>query len=140
MQRAVQRVGDERADGLGYVVGGAFRAQPGGVPLRGTSCWPTSPPPNSTAVCPERTLAPHRTHHPDSRPAPRRLDSARKQGWAMVNQELENGLRSIAAPVRDANGRVKATMGLSSLIATTEHTLFANHPLPRRVPRQQSSS
>jgi len=33
-----------------------------------------------------------------------RLDAVRAQGWAMVDQELEDGLRSLAAPIRDASG------------------------------------
>jgi IclR family pca regulon transcriptional regulator len=49
-----------------------------------------------------------------------RLTQVREQGWAMVDQELEDGLRSVAAPVRDANGRVIAALGLSSTTATTE--------------------
>lgn len=37
-----------------------------------------------------------------------------KQGWALVDQELEEGLRSIAVPVRDRRGRVVAAANLSS--------------------------
>ncbi|XVQ07408.1 IclR family transcriptional regulator domain-containing protein [Spirillospora sp. CA-255316] len=59
-----------------------------------------------------------------------RLALARNQGWAMVDQELEDGLRSIAAPVRDANGRVIAAMGLSSLIATTDADTVRKELLP----------
>ena len=36
------------------------------------------------------------------------------QGWALVDQELEIGLRSIAAPLRDSNGRAIAAMNLST--------------------------
>jgi IclR family transcriptional regulator, pca regulon regulatory protein len=32
----------------------------------------------------------------------------RAQGWSLVNQELEEGLRALAAPVRDRSGRVVA--------------------------------
>jgi IclR family pca regulon transcriptional regulator len=42
------------------------------------------------------------------------LDRVRKQGWAMVDQELEVGLRSIAAPVRDRSGRVIAAVNASA--------------------------
>jgi IclR family transcriptional regulator, pca regulon regulatory protein len=38
----------------------------------------------------------------------------RAQGWALVDQELEEGLRSLAAPVRDADGRVIAAVNLSA--------------------------
>jgi IclR family pca regulon transcriptional regulator len=43
-----------------------------------------------------------------------RLDTIRERGWAAVDQELETGLRSIAAPVRGGDGRVFAGLGLSS--------------------------
>lgn len=33
------------------------------------------------------------------------LEQVRLRGWAMVDQELEEGLRSVAAPVRDHAGR-----------------------------------
>lgn len=43
-----------------------------------------------------------------------RLDEVREQGYALVDQELESGLRSIAVPVRDARGRVVAAVNVSS--------------------------
>jgi IclR family pca regulon transcriptional regulator len=42
------------------------------------------------------------------------LDRVRRQGWALVDQELEEGVRSIAAPLRDARGRVVAALNVSS--------------------------
>jgi len=36
-----------------------------------------------------------------------------RQGWAYVDQELEEGLRSISVPVRDAQGRIIAAMNVS---------------------------
>lgn len=41
------------------------------------------------------------------------LDRVRQQGWALVDQELEVGLRSIAVPVRDSSGSVVAAMNVS---------------------------
>jgi IclR family pca regulon transcriptional regulator len=38
----------------------------------------------------------------------------RQQGWALVDQELEEGLVALAVPVRDAEGRVVAAMNLST--------------------------
>jgi IclR family pca regulon transcriptional regulator len=38
----------------------------------------------------------------------------RQQGYALVDQELEEGLRSIAAPIRDPDGRVVAAVNLSA--------------------------
>jgi IclR family pca regulon transcriptional regulator len=42
------------------------------------------------------------------------LDRVRGQGWALVDQELEEGLRSVAAPLRDRTGRVVAAVNLSA--------------------------
>lgn len=41
------------------------------------------------------------------------LATVRHQGWASVSEELELGLRSIAVPVRDKNGRVSAAINCS---------------------------
>jgi IclR family pca regulon transcriptional regulator len=42
------------------------------------------------------------------------LDRVRSRGWALVDQELEEGLRSIAAPIRDRGGRVIAAVNCSA--------------------------
>ena len=41
------------------------------------------------------------------------LDQVRRQGWALVDQELEDGLRSVAAPIRDRSEEVVAAVNLS---------------------------
>jgi IclR family pca regulon transcriptional regulator len=56
-----------------------------------------------------------------------RLDLVRAQGYAIVDQELEYGLRSGAAPVIDSNGRVIAALALSALTATTDAQTFRDH-------------
>lgn len=57
------------------------------------------------------------------------IGRVRAQGWALVDQELEHGLRSIAAPVRDAAGRVLAAVNVSThasrtTLATLHETLL----------------
>ncbi|GGS59250.1 IclR family transcriptional regulator [Planobispora rosea] len=47
------------------------------------------------------------------------LDRVRSQGWAMVDQELEEGLRSLAVPIRERSGRVVAAMNVSSHASRT---------------------
>jgi IclR family pca regulon transcriptional regulator len=42
------------------------------------------------------------------------IERARRQGWALVDQELEGGLRSVAAPIRDTSGQVVAAVNLST--------------------------
>lgn len=46
-----------------------------------------------------------------------RLDEVRTQGYALVDQELEPGLRSIAVPVRDRHGKVVAAVNVSSHVS-----------------------
>jgi len=54
-------------------------------------------------------------HTITSAPALRReLRKIRAQGWALVDQELEEGLRSMAAPIRDADGQVIAAINVST--------------------------
>jgi IclR family pca regulon transcriptional regulator len=42
------------------------------------------------------------------------LDRVRRQGWSLVDQELEEGIRSVAAPLRDRSGRAVAALNVSS--------------------------
>jgi IclR family pca regulon transcriptional regulator len=42
------------------------------------------------------------------------IERVRSQGWALVDQELEAGLRSVAVPIRNSGGRVIAAMNLST--------------------------
>ena len=41
------------------------------------------------------------------------LRRVRAQGWALVDQELEEGLRAVAAPIRDRAGQVVAAVNVS---------------------------
>ncbi|MEZ5152479.1 MAG: IclR family transcriptional regulator [Rhodococcus zopfii] len=42
------------------------------------------------------------------------LDRVRRDGYCVVDQELEEGLRSLAAPIRDASGAVVAAVNIST--------------------------
>jgi IclR family pca regulon transcriptional regulator len=44
------------------------------------------------------------------------LARVREQGYALVNQELEEGLVAVAVPIRDRSGRVRAAINLSTHI------------------------
>jgi len=56
------------------------------------------------------------TDHTITSPAGLRqeLRKIRGRGWALVDQELEEGLRSLAAPIRDAEGTVIAAVNVST--------------------------
>jgi IclR family pca regulon transcriptional regulator len=56
-------------------------------------------------------LAPRTITSPDALRS--ELDRVRAQGWAIVDQELEAGLRSVAAPVRDRSGLTVAAINVS---------------------------
>ena len=44
----------------------------------------------------------------------REIELVRRQGWALVDQELETGLRSIAAPIVDGSGRAAAALNIGT--------------------------
>jgi IclR family pca regulon transcriptional regulator len=45
------------------------------------------------------------------------VDAVRAQGWALVDQELELGLRSVAAPIQDAERRTVAALNVSAAVS-----------------------
>jgi IclR family pca regulon transcriptional regulator len=67
----------------------------------------------NTATDPEAVLA--------------KVQQARRQGWCLVNQELEEGLVSIAAPIVDRTGRMVAALNISGQ---------ANRTPPRQMQEQ----
>jgi IclR family transcriptional regulator, pca regulon regulatory protein len=58
------------------------------------------------------------------------LARVREQGWALVDQELEDGLRSVAAPLRDGAGRVVAAVNVSAPVRRGEIPEILEHLLP----------
>ncbi|MDP2073991.1 IclR family transcriptional regulator C-terminal domain-containing protein [Hydrogenophaga sp.] len=59
-----------------------------------------------------------------------RVQQARKQGWCLVNQELEEGLISLAAPLVDASGRTVAALNLSGQANRTSARVVQDTLLP----------
>ncbi|WP_064745593.1 IclR family transcriptional regulator domain-containing protein [Pseudonocardia acaciae] len=43
-----------------------------------------------------------------------RIDQVRRAGWALLDQELELGVRSVAVPVRDCDGAVVAAISIGT--------------------------
>lgn len=50
----------------------------------------------------------------DERDLRKIVETVRRQGWALINQELELGVRSVAVPIREASGRVVAAANVSA--------------------------
>jgi IclR family transcriptional regulator, pca regulon regulatory protein len=58
------------------------------------------------------------------------LARVREQGWSIVDEELEEGLRSLAAPVRDGTGRVVAAVNVSTAARRGSATTMLAETLP----------
>jgi len=58
------------------------------------------------------------------------LARVRAQGWAIVDQELEEGLRAVAAPIRDRTGRTVAAVNVSAHASRTPLDLVRRKLLP----------
>ncbi len=58
------------------------------------------------------------------------LLQVREQGWAFVDEELEEGLRAIAAPINDLSGRVIAAVNVSSPVSRGSADLVRSEFLP----------
>jgi IclR family transcriptional regulator, pca regulon regulatory protein len=61
----------------------------------------------------------------------RELTRIRAQGWALADEELAPGVRSVAAPVRDVSGRVRAAMNVTVHAAETSTEYLLQTHLPR---------
>jgi IclR family pca regulon transcriptional regulator len=59
-----------------------------------------------------RALTPHTLAEPKALLA--EFATVREHGWALVDQELEEGLRSVAAPIRDPAGQVVAAINVAT--------------------------
>ncbi|GAA1954913.1 IclR family transcriptional regulator [Amycolatopsis minnesotensis] len=58
------------------------------------------------------------------------LAKVREQGWAIVDQELEEGLRSVAAPIRDRGGPVVAAVNVSTHASRTSPEVAREQMVP----------
>ncbi len=58
------------------------------------------------------------------------VQQVRAQGWCLVDQELEEGLISIAAPVHDRAGRVVAALNVSGQANRTDAAVMRGALLP----------
>jgi IclR family transcriptional regulator, pca regulon regulatory protein len=58
------------------------------------------------------------------------LREVRAQGWALTDEQLAGGIRSVAAPVRDGSGRVIAAMNVTVHAAETSLATLVGEFLP----------
>jgi IclR family pca regulon transcriptional regulator len=67
---------------------------------------------------------------PPRRELERELDLVRSRGWAVSDERLSLGIRSIAAPVRDASGRTVAAVNVTVHAAETSVRELRRRHLP----------
>ncbi len=68
--------------------------------------------------------------------------NVRRQGWSAVDQELEDGLRSVAVPIRDSSGTCIAAMASSCHASRVSTETLTRDVLPvvRRIGSQISGA
>ena len=54
----------------------------------------------------------------------------REQGWVIIDQELEVGLRSIAVPLKDSAGQVLAALNVGTHVGRTSRQELETRFLP----------
>jgi IclR family pca regulon transcriptional regulator len=74
-------------------------------------------------------ITPHTITTPEKLRA--ELMRSRRQGWALVDQELEDGLRAIAAPIHDEHGNVIAAANLAVHASRWSNDAIRTTLLPR---------
>ena len=68
------------------------------------------------------------------------IEGVRAQGWSLVDQELEEGLVSLAAPITDRAGRTIAALNISGQANRTPPALMQERFLPRLLEAAQQIS
>ncbi|MCY1340233.1 Pca regulon regulatory protein [compost metagenome] len=58
------------------------------------------------------------------------IDEIRRQGWVIIDQELEMGLRSVAVPVRDSAGQVLAALNVGTHVGRVSRQELETRFLP----------
>ena len=69
-----------------------------------------------------------------------RIGRVRQQGWSLVDQELEEGLISVAAPIVGRSGRVLAAINISGQVNRTGVQAVKERFLPALLQRARTIS
>ena len=68
------------------------------------------------------------------------LDTVRSQGWSLVDQELEIGLRSVAVPVLHPDGSVAAALNMSMQASLADGTRDVDAVVAEALPKLRAAS
>nr|WP_243752130.1 IclR family transcriptional regulator C-terminal domain-containing protein [Leucobacter weissii] len=80
------------------------------------------------ALAPRSPVIPH--HPIDRRMLEEQLREIRAQGWAATDEEIHPGVRSVAAPLRDGEGRVFAAINIAAISSELSHRQLIDECLP----------
>ena len=69
-----------------------------------------------------------------------RIAQVQKQGWSLINQELEEGLVSLAAPVKNQTGQTVAAINISGQANRTSAKIMQDTMLPQLLAAAQGIS
>lgn len=69
-----------------------------------------------------------------------KIAQVRKQGWSLVNQELEEGLVSLAAPITDRSGQTVAALNISGQANRSSAKVMQETMLPQLLAAAQAIS
>ena len=125
----VARVSVPKIIALRVDIGTRFPAAadlPGQGPAR-RPARPTSWTPSSRS---QPVRAARRTSADRARSCARSSPQVRARGWALADEELAPGVRSVAVPVRDGTGAVRAAMNVTVHAAETSTERLLDHHLP----------
>jgi IclR family pca regulon transcriptional regulator len=67
---------------------------------------------------------------PDAAERAAALREVRARGWALTDEQLAHGIRSVAVPLRDGDGRVIAALNVNAHAAETSLDVLIGHHLP----------
>ena len=114
------------------LVGADRHPVPGAADLAGQGAAGRPGPPTSS-----RRRWPHPSRsgltplwQPDREERDEALREVRARGWAMTDQQLALGIRSVAVPVRDGEDRVVAALNVNTHAAETSVEYLLDHHLP----------
>lgn len=80
------------------------------------------------ATAPRNPIAPHRPLSRDQLRA--ELREVRAKGWALTDEEIHPGVRSVAAPLRDGDGSVFAAINIAVVAAEVSLAQLTDECLP----------
>jgi IclR family pca regulon transcriptional regulator len=124
----VARVAVPKIVGLSVQIGTRFPALPTSLGKVLLAALPTAELAHVLAQPSRSGLTPR--WQPEQAERDAELREVRARGWALTDEQLALGIRSVAAPLRDGDGRVVAALNVNCHAAETTVEYLVEHHLP----------